>query len=135
MEESAGIPFSENFLEAVKAYEPSSTEEELKKFSEALVEVLAGARRRMNLDSQTPPQFSVKKFEFIRSILESPDVKEAVEVRIEAYGSAPLAVVQVFEGKARQFDSSPNFFERLKAGEVLWMGRAVADYIMGVRLP
>lgn len=135
MEESAGIPFSENFLEAVKAYEPSSTEEELKKFSEAVVAVIAGARRRMNLDSQTPPQFSVKKFEFVRSILEAPDIKAAVEIRIEGYGSAPLAVIQVFEGRARQFASSENFFERLKAGEIRWMGRAVADYIMGVRLP
>ena len=135
MEESAGIPFSENFLEAVKAYEPSSTEEELKKFSEAVIEVLAGARRRMKLDSQTPPQFSVKKFEFIRSILEAPDINFEIEVRIEAYGSAPLAVLQVLEGRARKFDSSENFFERLKAGEIRWMGRAVADYIMGVRLP
>lgn len=128
--------FDDKFQALLAEYEPSTKLIEKKKLAAAIDKAVAYQKKQFEREqtkAEVPEEFLQQIFKAYCAMVEDAVIRQAVEEQIEICGSAPAAVVKVFEEQAQPLDSSEEINLKMKAQDIRGIGKFIAEYILGVR--
>lgn len=128
--------FDDKFQALLAEYEPSTKLIEKERVAAAIDKAVAYQRKQFEREqakAEMPEEILQQVFEAYCAMVEDAVIRQAVEEQIEICGSAPVAVIKVFDEQAQPLDSSEEINLKMKAQDIREMGKLIAEYILGVR--